>query len=130
MKNVTRFPRLLALPSASIVILAITALFLTAGPAAAQDLNLSINANKSPARLGASVTYTVHVSNSGTSDVTGAKVETTLPGGTNRFNDSETSDPAGVSCPGAHRDGGETLNKTVRLFSAGCEIPIPGSALK
>ena len=110
MPNATRFPRLLALPSARIVVLAITALFLTAGPAAAQDLNLSINANKSPTLPEASVTYTVHVSNSGTSDVTGAEVDIVLPGSTNRFNDSETSDPAGVSCPGAHRDGGETLN--------------------
>ena len=77
-----RFP-LLHLLLAPIV----AVLFLTAGPAAAQDLNLSINANKSPARPGSSVTYTVHVSNSGTSDATGAAVNIALPGSTNDFDE-------------------------------------------
>ena len=93
-------------------------LLLAARPAVGQDLNLSINANKSPARPGSSVTYTVHVSNSGTSDVTGATVDIVLPGSTNQFNDSETSDPAGVFCSFGC-DGGETLNWTVGDLARG-----------
>jgi uncharacterized repeat protein (TIGR01451 family) len=45
----------------------------------AQDLNLSYNANKSPVQPGASVTYTVHVSNTGSADVTGATVTIPIP---------------------------------------------------
>ena len=98
---------------------AVIALLFAAKPTAGQDLNLSINANKSPAVPGASVTYTVHVSNSGTSDATGAEVEIALPGSTSRFDESDTSAPAEVSCRFGSCDGGEVLTWTVGTLSAG-----------
>ncbi len=119
MPNATRFPRLFALPWMNRAVLTLAALLLTAGSAAAQDLNLSINADKSPAVPGASVTYTVHVSNSGTSDVTGAEVEVALPGSTNDFSENTTNDPANVSCPFSNCDAGETLTWTIGAMAAG-----------
>ena len=101
------------------MLLLTTALLLSAGTAWGQDLNLSINADKSPARPGASVTYTVHVSNSGTSDVTGAEVEVVLPGSTNSFYPSSTSDPSNISGCGTFCEGGETLTWTVGSLAAG-----------
>jgi len=96
--------------------------FLGVAPGAAvqaQDLNLSINANKSSISPGGSVTYTVHVSNSGTSEVTGIQVEVELPGSTDRFRPEGTSDPANVSSCGSFCEGGETLTWTVGALSGG-----------
>jgi len=85
----------------------------------AQNLNLSINANKSPAVPGASVTYTVHVSNSGTSDVTAVDVQVELPANTNRFDEDETNDPSNVFCPSFGCDSSETLTWAVGALDAG-----------
>ena len=116
---VTRAWRMAAALLLRTMFLLTTALLLSAGTAWGQDLNLSINADKSPALPGASVTYTVHVSNSGTSDVTGAQVQIVLPGSTNRFRPGSTSDPSNISGCGAYCEGGETLRWTVGSLAAG-----------
>ena len=96
-----------------------TVLIFAAEPAAAQGLNLSINANKSPVQPGASVTYTVHVSNTGPSDVTGATVTIPTPAVIEGYREDENNDPGNVSCPGSTCDEGETLTWTVGTLQSG-----------
>ena len=92
---------------------------LTVGSASGQDLNLSINANKSPVLPGASVTYTVHVSNTGSADVTGATVTIPTPAVIEGYREDENNDPGNVSCPGSTCDEGETLTWTVGTLQSG-----------
>jgi uncharacterized repeat protein (TIGR01451 family) len=85
----------------------------------AQDLNLSYNANKSPVQPGASVTYTVHVSNTGSADVTGATVTIPTPAVIEGYREDENNDPGNVSCPGSTCDEGETLTWAVGTLQSG-----------
>jgi uncharacterized repeat protein (TIGR01451 family) len=85
----------------------------------AQDLNLSFNANKSPVQPGASVTYTVHVSNTGSADVAGATVTIPIPAVIEGFSVSANNDPDNVSCSFSTCDEGETLTWTVGTLQPG-----------
>ena len=85
----------------------------------AQDLNLSFNANKSPVLPGASVTYTVHVSNTGASDVDGATVTIPIPAVIEGFSVSANNDPGNVSCSFSTCDEGETLTWAVGTLQPG-----------
>jgi uncharacterized repeat protein (TIGR01451 family) len=94
---------------------------LTVGSAFGQDLNLSISADQNPARPNSSVTYTVHVSNSGTSDVTDVEVQVTLPEHIETFSSGANNDPGNVLCPGFSNrcDSSETLTWTVGSLEIG-----------
>jgi uncharacterized repeat protein (TIGR01451 family) len=82
-------------------------------PAAAQDLQLEITADRSPVAPGDRVRYAVVVSNTGAVVVTGITVDVQLPSDIVGFRESTTTDVENVRCPGIASDNtcdpGETL---------------------
>jgi uncharacterized repeat protein (TIGR01451 family) len=92
-------------------------------PAAAQDLQLAITADRSPVAPGSRVGYTVTVSNTGGSTISGTTVDVQLPGTLSGFRENVTSAPSNVTCNTGFSsttcEAGETLIWSVGDLDAG-----------